>query len=300
MGKLFNLDNPVMQFLSRVFDLMLVNIMTAVFFVPVALIFFNLGVFPNDVIRLVMLFVSALLIGPALTAMHYMCLKMLRNEESYIIKGYFKSFRENFVQALRLWAVFELVFGAMIYDFFLIRSGAQALSAFTVVLFVAGFLLFGVFLWTFPLLARYVNTDGRTLRNAVILMLGKLPRTLGMMGLFLLPWVILYFTGNTMIPIMLMLGISLPAYGMAALYNPVFKKLEPEEEETGDPDAMPEALRDEPVDTAEDFAAAQLAARELAENAAAGEDAPEQTSGGIKGANADAAEEPAPGASPED
>ncbi|MER2063177.1 MAG: PRD domain-containing protein, partial [Alkalibacterium sp.] len=39
---------------------------------------------------------------PAITAMFYITLKMVRNEESYITKGYFKSFKQNFIYAISL------------------------------------------------------------------------------------------------------------------------------------------------------------------------------------------------------
>lgn len=38
-------------------------------------------------------------IGASLTALHYVTLKMVRNEESYIVKSFFKSFKQNFKQA---------------------------------------------------------------------------------------------------------------------------------------------------------------------------------------------------------
>ena len=44
-------------------------------------------------------------IGPALTALYYMTLKMARNEETYIIRGFFKSFKENFRQAIVIWLI---------------------------------------------------------------------------------------------------------------------------------------------------------------------------------------------------
>ena len=39
-------------------------------------------------------------IGPALTALNYVTLKMANNKDPYIIRSFFKSFRQNFKQAL--------------------------------------------------------------------------------------------------------------------------------------------------------------------------------------------------------
>ena len=75
MGKLFDLDSPLMQFLSRMADLMILNLVTLLF--------------------MIIPFTG----GAALTGMHYVLLKMVRNEENYIIKGFWKSFKENFKQS---------------------------------------------------------------------------------------------------------------------------------------------------------------------------------------------------------
>ena len=44
-------------------------------------------------------------IGPAFTAMHHVLLKLVRKEESYLAKEYFRSFRQNLGQAVLLWLI---------------------------------------------------------------------------------------------------------------------------------------------------------------------------------------------------
>ena len=89
MGKIFDLDSPVMRFLSRMADLMILNLLMTVCCLPV------------------------FTIGAANTAMHYVMLKMVRGEEGYIVKDFFKSFKMNFKQATVIWLImilFILVF----------------------------------------------------------------------------------------------------------------------------------------------------------------------------------------------
>ena len=81
-----------MRALSRVADLMILNFLTLVCSIPV---------------------ITA---GAALTALHYSCLKMVRDEDSYLIKAYFKSFRENFRQATIIWVLLLLAVGAIAAD----------------------------------------------------------------------------------------------------------------------------------------------------------------------------------------
>lgn len=70
--KIFNLDSPFMQFLSKMTDLLLLNLVAGICCVPIVTI------------------------GASLTALNYVTLKMVRNEDCYIFKSYFKSFKENF------------------------------------------------------------------------------------------------------------------------------------------------------------------------------------------------------------
>lgn len=62
--KLFDLDSSLMQALNKLADLMWLNILTVIFCIPV---------------------VTA---GASITAMHYMALKMARNEECYITRDF--------------------------------------------------------------------------------------------------------------------------------------------------------------------------------------------------------------------
>ena len=66
-------------------------------------------------------------------------------------------------------------------------------------------------------------------------MLANLPKTLLMAFFYVAPLIIGYFSTYSYIFIF-MFGISVPAYGAAWLYSGIFKKLEPESEETSDLD----------------------------------------------------------------
>ena len=79
MGQIFNLDNPVWNFMSKVADLVILNILVMLCSLPV---------------------VTA---GAAWTAMHFVTIRMARKEERYVVKDFFRSFKENFRQATVIW-----------------------------------------------------------------------------------------------------------------------------------------------------------------------------------------------------
>ncbi|MDY6333310.1 MAG: YesL family protein [Lachnospiraceae bacterium] len=249
MDKLFNLDNPVMQALGRVADVMIVNLLTLISFVPLILVIVGIGSLGQAPGLLVMaaLFVAALPVGPALTAMYYISLKMVRNEDSYIVRSYFKSYRDNFGQSVAIWAIFLVFFVFAFYDIYLLLHDRNSLfpAWMNYLILVVLFLLWCIFLWVFPVESRFVNTVGGTIRNAMVMTVAAFPRTLGMVGLSLIPLLLLYFAGDKLMPLLIMFGLAGPAYGQAKLFSPFFQRFEPKEEKT-DPDAMPEALRDEP------------------------------------------------------
>ena len=101
--KFLNIDSPFMQFLGKAADLMWVNILCLLLCLPI--------------------FTA----GAALTAMHYVCLKIVRDEECYITKAFFKSFKENFVQSTLEWIIMLVMIFIFAGDFYLFYTGAVAL-----------------------------------------------------------------------------------------------------------------------------------------------------------------------------
>ena len=75
MNRFFNMDNKFFVFMGRVADLLLLNFLCILCCIPV---------------------VTA---GASITALYYVTLKMARDEESYIARSFFRSFKQNFKQA---------------------------------------------------------------------------------------------------------------------------------------------------------------------------------------------------------
>ncbi len=215
MGKLFDLDSPVMRVLNRVADLMLLNLVV---------LFFVIVPFTG---------------GAALTGMHYVSLKMVRGEEPYVIKGFWKSFKQNFKQATILWIMFLIVAAVLAVDFWWIYlNSAVVPKAYTYLMFGLTLLLYMFFQYLFPLQARFENPIKNTLKNSVMFAILGLPRTIGMTAVSLLPLLLLYFMDIQVLPLLILFGFTVPAYLSAMMYNGLFKKFEPEEE----------SLEDKPLD----------------------------------------------------
>ncbi len=202
MGSIFNLDSPVMQALGKMADLMWLNVLTMICCIPI------------------------ITIGPSLTAMHYMALKIVRNEECYITKGFFKSFKENFLQGMVIGMIMLFVLLILIGDFVLLRNPDLGFSKFLQILItiIAVLYIFTV-LYVFPVLAKFANTTWRTVKNAFLMSIMQFPKTLLMIVIWALPGLLVFISGRT-IPVVFLFGLSGPAWLCAHLYNKFFRKLE--------------------------------------------------------------------------
>lgn len=221
MGKLFDLDSPIMRFLGRVGDMMILNILVMICCIPI------------------------ITVGAAFTAMHYVLLKMVRDEEGYLIRGFFKSFVQNFKQATLIWLLMLLVAAVYVGDSYIFGYSGVAFPRFLIIAIIAvGVTMMMVAMYVFPLLARFDNTIKNTLRNAAVLTVANLPKTILMALIYVLPLILVYYSAYSTIFI-IMFGFSVPAYGAAYLYSGIFKKFEPETEQTSDMDFSIDAERGE-------------------------------------------------------
>ena len=123
MGKFFDLDSPLMRFLSKLADLMILNIVFLITCIPVVTI------------------------GAAWTSLYYVTLKMVRDEEGTIVRSYFHSFRQNFRQATILWLAILGVAAVLVLDRMILgRIDSPVAAAMNTGIFILAVLAFCGFL----------------------------------------------------------------------------------------------------------------------------------------------------------
>ncbi|MCD8068175.1 MAG: YesL family protein, partial [Lachnospiraceae bacterium] len=99
MGGIFNLDSKFMRALSKLADLMWVNILTLVCCIPI------------------------FTIGASFTAMHTVVYKLYKNEEGYITREFFKAFKSNFRQSTLMWLIYLILGLVLCGDIWLFYRG---------------------------------------------------------------------------------------------------------------------------------------------------------------------------------
>ena len=177
--------------------------------------------------------------GAALTAMHYVLLKMVRGEEGYILKSFFRSFKREFRQATVLWILYVALAALMASNLVLVLQGSGRYPIWlpsSIVVVAVLELMFMIY--TFAMLSRFDDTIYHTLLNAVTLTFAELPRSLEMAVITLVP-LIAFLRVSILLPVLVLFGLSVPGYACAMIYDPVFRKIEKqiwEEENAEDPE----------------------------------------------------------------
>lgn len=199
---MFKLDSPLMVFLGRVCDIMILNVLVIVFSIPI--------------------FTA----GAAITAAYSVAYKMVKNEESYIVKGFWKAFKENFKQSTVIWLIFLAVFMILFFDYRIIFFSEVELNKLVQygVLAVTAIIAMG-FSFVFPIQARFSNTVKNTIKNAFLMAISHLPSAILFVVSYAVPVLLFYFLPQ-ILPVILMLGCGLLPYLKSFLFLKIFKKYE--------------------------------------------------------------------------
>ena len=200
--RLFDLDSKFMHYANRFADLMGLNLLTFVCCLPI---------------------ITA---GASLTAMHRVLLAIYRDEEGYIVKGFFKSFKENFKQATVIWLIYLGLITFAVTDFILLYKGGLQIHAFFkyALGFVALLIAFS-FVWVFVLQSRYENKVVQTIKNSIVVGCSHFAYSAMMIILMVSP-IILAMVWDMGMPIMFLFGFTAPGLLQTMLYSRVFDRIE--------------------------------------------------------------------------
>ena len=218
--KLFNPDSRIMIFLSRVADLVILNILWLVCCVPVVTI------------------------GASTTAMYHVIRHWQKDSVSSIMRDFFQSFKEDFKQATPVYLILLIPTVAVVMNAVLIfnpENSAAVPSYLLVIWFISALILLFISSFVYPVMAFFADSIFKTLRNAMVLALANLPRTILISVLNLLPVILLFVNLSFFLQssiFWLLIGGALVAYLNMSILKPVFKKLVPSEFEDTVPDTQ--------------------------------------------------------------
>lgn len=209
--RFFSIDNPVWRFIRKIGNLWILNILWVVCSLPL------------------------FTIGASTTALIYACMK-LHDDEGYPVTNFFRSFKENFLQATVIWIIYVLVGALLVWGliFWNLMDGTSLRvgHAFAIAVMIP----YGLsLLYVFAIQAKFVNPVKDTIHYALILPVKHIVWTLQMA---VLVGAVIYLNVTTIVWtnfLTLTVGIGWIAYLLSLYYMRVFEryipKTAPEEEE---------------------------------------------------------------------
>ncbi len=217
MRNIFNLDGPLFVFLSKLADLALLNVLFILCSIPI------------------------FTIGASMTAMCYVTLRMREGHDGYVIKSFFKSFKENFLQATGIWLIMLVIALFFASDLYIAKSmGGVMFTVMSVLVLAASLVWLLEFFHVFTVLARFDNKLVTTMKNGLLVAFGNAPRAFLMLLTVALALIATCYNASTLswgLLVWLLVGFALINYIHAGLQMKIIHRLMPEEEEEGNPDA---------------------------------------------------------------
>lgn len=210
MNRLFNLENPFMQFLFRVSDLIILNLIFMLSCIPVVTI------------------------GASISALHSVCLKIVRGQESYMWQGFWKAFRQNFKQGTVLWIISIVIFFVIHMDFTILNAGDHPLFGYVkVALGSVTAVLFSMFIYVFPIISHFKCTIRQAIKNSLFMTIGHLPFSI----LLVVMYGLIFFLATLNVKMLALViavaticGFSVVTLTACIIFDRIFKKYEPEQE----------------------------------------------------------------------
>ena len=188
--KFFSVDGALYKFLTRLWDMIKLNLMWLLFSLPVVTV------------------------GAATVAAYSVTLKMVDEQEGYVARQFVKAFKENWRQGIPM-GLLALFCSYVVYlDFELQRVMEGDSTMFLIFGIIAAFVFGMSFIYAFPLSARYENTLIGTLKNSVNIATRYFLRTILLVAVLAVEVIIFIFNYTTLLigvligPACIMLTIS--------------------------------------------------------------------------------------------
>lgn len=204
MMRFFNPDSRVMCALSRLADLMLLNLAALVCSLPV------------------------LTIGASAAALFAAVRDLINERGGSILRAYFVHWRREARRATLLFLPFLLPFAVILFDLLLLYQHPSAALLNRGLLAASAVAFLGVYLGSLQMFAYFDDSIRRTWLNGAKLFIARLPHMLFAMALLLLPFVLLLLSPDTffrLFIVFLLLGVSGPVFVLQLMLRAVMKTI---------------------------------------------------------------------------
>ena len=201
---LFNLDGPFFRFGNILADIMILSLLWLILSLPI------------------------ITIGASTTALFYVTTRRISDRESYLIKDYFKSFKENFKKATILW-IMQLAMGTLLVTNMFMLPNDLFDPLITSILFPIQIILlielFIVSIYIFPLTARFDMKILQTIKSAFFMANRHLLTSISCVMVVVAIFMVVFYLS---IEIIMIFAMGIYAYAASYMIMPLFKRYRPE------------------------------------------------------------------------
>lgn len=171
---IFSVESPLYRFLLRFWDMIKLNFCWLLFSLPLVTI------------------------GAATVAAYSVTLKMVDENEGYIVREFLKAFKKNWKQGIPLGIISIVAIYVVYLDFQIFNKVEGNPVIFLIMGIIACFVFTLSLLYAFPLSARYQNTIFKTLRNSLDISMKYFVRTLLLIIILGFETIIFMFNSTTL------------------------------------------------------------------------------------------------------
>lgn len=172
--------------------------------------------------------------GASTSAMYCILLKMVREEESYIVRGFFRAFAQNFRQATIIWLLTLAWAGLILAEtVFCIHATDPNAKWMAVPIIMSAFIGGITAAYIFPVISFFDDSITAAFKNAFLMAAGHLPETFVIVIVNCIPVFILWFFSGFMVIATftdLIIGFSFCAWLNARRFRRIFDRYLPDRE----------------------------------------------------------------------
>ena len=198
---LFNINSSFFKFINKLLDVLLLNLLWILCSLPVVTI------------------------GAATCAAFSVTLKMVDDEEGYIVKPFFKYFKQNFKQGTLMW-IFTAPQIYLLYLLWQLVFKSNDINAIIIigVIFLTA-LSISMNIYSYPLIARYENSLKKIIKNSFGISIQYFGKTIILIAVIALEFFLILWNRWTLL-VGIIIGPEFVIYTISGVSKKIFLQIE--------------------------------------------------------------------------
>lgn len=206
MYNLFSYDNKFFEILGKITDIVILNLLCIISCLPIVTI------------------------GASITTAYSVVMKMIKDEETYIVKEFIRSFKENFKTSTIVWSIMLIIGVALLFDFYMSRlvSHEWVSKVLQFIFTIIGITYTFTLTYVFAIISKFENTIKNTIINSALISIQNLPYTVIIVILNLSPFLLINLFSSywgQIIFLYTVIGFGIIIYINSIIFEQIFNKL---------------------------------------------------------------------------